>query len=329
MKGHSVSLPILKVSGILIFLIIPSISFSCVSHFPSKSVTINDILAEKFEKPYDQISNSELRELTKLSVDSKNISSLEGIQRLTGLETIIVHDTNISDLNPLSNLPNLKELLMSNNKITDVTPLSKVITLEYIKVIGNQIKDIKPLIKLTNLKHLAISNNPIQDISDLSQLLNLNILNCAGTQISDISPLSNLNNLYWMDLSRNHIEDVSPLSKMTSLNYVILDGNSISDVSSLSNCKFVERIDNSGVDSSLFLRNNKITNITGLAGIQIKVIDLENNNISDLKSLVENPGSITFLSVNKNPLSSEAIEKQIPLLVKRGVEVMWNDQNFE
>jgi internalin A len=149
----------------------------------------------------------------------------------------------------------------------------------------------------TNLTHLYLEDNRISDLSALSRLTNLLVLYLDNNNISDLSALSGLTNLTELELQGNHISDVSELSRLTNLTLLWLNANNISDISSLSG----------------------LTNLTELY--------LAENNISDLSPLVSNAelGIGDHVDVRGNPLSAVSINTHIPTLLRRGVNVRFDN----
>lgn len=100
-----------------------------------------------------------LSNITELSCESRQISSIEGIQFLTGLEKLNLSDNNIFSIN-LSNNINLKELNISKNDLKKID-LSKNVKLKVLNL------------QQTSLKAI-----------DLSKNVNLITLNLAQTKFS-------------------------------------------------------------------------------------------------------------------------------------------------
>lgn len=81
--------------------------------------------------------------------------------------------------------------------------------------------------------------------------------------------------------------------------------------------------------NTLILYGNSISDITPLSGLlDLKYLDLNNNNISDITALVINSqsggigaGATVYLQLN--PLSSQAINTDIPILNGAGAAVFW------
>ena len=208
--------------------------------------------------------------LTELTADGVSITSLVGIQNLTGLLGLHLTNNPITDLSPLSGLTNLTtinlnrgsefstdmatdisalsgltnllELRLNNTgNIPDLSPLSGLTGLTLLHLFNNSITDISPLSGLTGLTSLVLSSiadlptNVISDISVLSGLTNLTELYLNNTRnIADLSPLSALTGLAQLRLRNNSITDISPLAGLTSLEGLNLAANSYSDVSQLS-----------------------------------------------------------------------------------------------
>ena len=182
--------------------------------------------------------------------------------------------------------------------ISDLTGLAAATNLKELDLSVNDISDISALAELTNLTRLRLSHNPISDISVLSRLTNLTTLLLDNNSISDVSALSGLTNLTYLFLLANSISNISALAGLTNLAGLGLGDNTISDISPLS----------------------KLPNLTGL-------LYLAENNISDLSPLVSNAelGIGDHVDVRGNPLSAVSINTHIPTLLRRGVNVRFDN----
>ena len=195
------------------------------------------------------------KNLKTLNLYGYNIDNLEGIEKLTKLEILVIRNAKISSIEALSNLKNLKSLNLGENKISDVAPLKGLKELNYLDLSDNYISDIIPLENLVNLETLDISNNCIINLSPLKNLIKLkklyanHYLDPNGT--ADISVVSNLKNLEELVLSENNIVDVTPIKNLSKLNYLNLGLNSISDITSLEKFSHI---------NSINLRGNPIPN---------------------------------------------------------------------
>lgn len=93
------------------------------------------------EKIADLTGLEYFKNVTKLSLNNQNISSLEKIVSLTKLEDLNVSNNKISSVAPLKDLSALKNLNVSNNTISDVTSLKGLSKLEKLDVSNNAIVD--------------------------------------------------------------------------------------------------------------------------------------------------------------------------------------------
>jgi len=243
--------------------------------------------------PERSIYPSDLKRLTLLHAEQRNVSDLTALKYCTCLTRLYLYNNQIDDISPITNLTSLRELYLSGNQISDISALANLTSLRELYLSGNQISDISPLANLTSLTELNLSGNQISDISPLANLTSLGELNLSGNQISDISPLANLTSLTYLSLSGNQISNISALASLTSLRDLSLGGNQISGVSPLAN----------------------LTSLT--------LLNLSDNQISDIEPLVDNPGlsqgDKVYLS--NNPLSSSSTNTYIPRLEARGVIV--------
>ncbi|MDA0746794.1 MAG: SUMF1/EgtB/PvdO family nonheme iron enzyme, partial [bacterium] len=76
----------------------------------------------------------------KLEIRSPNeVSSLEGIENLLGLEDVKFYSGQISDLSPLANLPELRKLDLGTNQVRDLSPLANMKQLRWLTLNSNPI----------------------------------------------------------------------------------------------------------------------------------------------------------------------------------------------
>ncbi len=198
---------------------------------------------------------SGLTNLTYLRVRTRGLTSLDGIETLTRLETLNIdgqgatfpsleplghltelknlrlpiYDENLeiyADLTPLANCTKLESLRI-DHKVADLSPLSglkQLVSLNisdgYMGLSGYQ--TLEPLKALTNLKSLSLRNYNIQDLTGLENLRALeNLYIETGDQLTDISALRDLEDLtnvtLQLDGHENHIADMSPLDHVPNV----------------------------------------------------------------------------------------------------------------
>ncbi|ALU77390.1 class 1 internalin InlD [Listeria monocytogenes] len=259
------------------------------------------------------VSQVELDSVRDVTAESSNIASLEGVQYLNNLDTLVLNNNKITDLNPLAGLTKLSILEASNNQLSDISALSNVTNLHQLRLDGNQIKQlngvsnlinletielsnnqitaISPVSGLKNLVGLGIDNNKISDLSPISGLSKLNHLTADSNQISDLRPLSNLAAMEVMRLDGNQISDVTPIANLANLNYVFLAENQISDISSL------QPLFNSPNFFGITLDNQKITSEPVLYQQELVVP----NNIKDEMGALIAPATISDNGVYASP----------------------------
>jgi len=185
--------------------------------------------------PLEDLTCDLLETLTNLNAGHLEITSLAGIENLTGLTFLWIRGNSITDIRQLAGLTGLTFLNLAANSLTDVGPLSGLTSLTFLAINDNRtITDISALRGLTNLTGtLWMGGNSISDLSALSGLTNLTAINAWENSISDLSPLSELDNLRDLNAHANSISDLSPLSGLTDLTGLRVHLNSITDVGAL------------------------------------------------------------------------------------------------
>ena len=134
----------------------------------------------------------------------------------------------------------------------------------------------------------------IDSLNGMEEWWYLANLNLAGNGLTDLTPLSTLTNLVGLGLTDNHLVDLSPVAGLVNLEV-------------------------------LHIRTNSVTDLTHLTGLtKLRALDMTQNSVDDLLPLVNNPGLAAddTIYVGENPLSSDAINVQIPALQARGVTVL-------
>jgi len=122
-----------------------------------------------------------------LYVNSKNISSLAGIENATNLIALRIYNCQITDISSISKLTNLKELGIRNSDISDISAFSSLTNLSYLLLTDNKISDVSGLSNCMKLLWLDLSNNQIRDISALTNLRKLSRLNLQNNPLNEDS----------------------------------------------------------------------------------------------------------------------------------------------
>ena len=109
-----------------------------------------------------QKAESQLKNLTSLSLVNKRIVDLSPLASLVNLKTLDLHHNNITNVEGLSHLTNLTSLNLAMNKVFDVKPLASLNNLTTLDLYNNQIKDVTSLASLNKLTTLDLSRNEIE-----------------------------------------------------------------------------------------------------------------------------------------------------------------------
>ena len=242
---------------------------------PNLAATIR----ETFNYPPDkQVTTFDMARLPYLTIISRGITDLTGLEHAVGMESLILTDNQVQDLTPLYALPELKYLRINGNPMIDLTQLPKLRHLTRLYLAGNEIRDLTPLANMTHLSVLVLDSNEIRDLTPLAKLTQLTTLWLGFNQITDVTPLANLTELTWLELNQNQIRDITPLQNLTHLTSLILQFNQIDDTRPLK--KLVDlRV--------LYIDNNPlIDDISGLADMtKLKLLQLPKPLITDITPL--------------------------------------------
>ena len=266
--------------------------------------------------------------LRSLDLHDNAISDVSALGSLESLTRLDLFDNTISDVSALGSLESLDRLDLRNNAISDVSALGSFKSLTWLDLSFNTITDLSALGSLESLIWLDLSFNTITDISALRPLESLTELDLHNNTIADVSTLGSLESLAWLNLRNNAISDVSVLVSPTSLD---LSGNATSNVSALESLTLLDLSGNTISDVSalgslkslttLRLSNNPISDISALGSLQsLDRLDLSDNQIADVTPVVG--AGLSLIELRGNPLSADAIERQVPALRATGTAVL-------
>lgn len=253
--------------------------------------------------------------------DSPDVD-LAPLRELPALESLGLQNMSVSDLNVVTELPNLRALELVDNEITDLSPLINLKLLERLDISYNQVTDLTPLLQLGHLQNLTIQDNPITDISVLSGL-GLVRLSAIGVPLEDLNFIVGMKDLQTLDLGRHsritetHLKAISLRGPNRLWELMVIDQG-------ISNLEFLDGRDEI---ARLDLRGNRITDISPLAQLTApRDVHLQDNLVSDLKPLVDNPGigegDTISLQYNCLDLSASSVaSQQVATLRGRGVTV--------
>lgn len=221
-----------------------------------------------------------------------------------------------NDLNILKYFTNLEYLDIGNNNITDISSLSTLKELTNLEASNNKITDISPLNSLTKLETLYLENNNISDITPIKDLFELNTLLLDNNKLTNYENVfNNLNGLSILSLENCNIGDIAfGSNELLSL-----------DLSSNPNLKFISKVNANIIE----LDNNNLSNLDILANVddsKLRSISLVNNDIKDISILTNYKSLVSInLSENKNITN---IDKVIDIFGKNDkVENKDKDEN--
>jgi internalin A len=249
--------------------------------------------------------------LTALSCEGDNITSLEGIEAFTNLQSVDFgyKGTAIDNLTPLAALGKLTRINISKSNISDISPLAGL-PLVHLDLSDNHITDLTPLAGITTLSTLVLyrqSPDYITDISPLDNLTALTLLDLEANKIADVNPLRKMKLLRYLHLKDNRLTTIEPLTDISALELVNLSLNALTDLSPLTSSKGI---------TTLYADANRITSLDFLSELKnITHISLNRNRISDLTPL-DNLTTPKYLSFDMNYITDIEILR-IPMTYRK------------
>ena len=262
------------------------------TNFPDKN--FRSYVSSNFDKDSNgKLSADEIKKATYVSLYNKSVSSLKGIEYLTGLTSISAGSNELTSVD-FSKNTKLKTISLGSNKIKSIN-LTKNTALEGVYLGNNQLTALD-ISKNTKLQELRASDNKIAKITfgKNTALKSINLDNNLLTSIN----LSSLTNLEKFDASSNKITSVTVNNKY--LKQLDLFKNSTLTKVDVTKCPALEILELGGTKvSSINVKSNKYLRGLGLSGTKVSSVDVTAN--KNLEVLYVDQTSIKSLNVTKNP----------------------------
>ncbi|CAL6065611.1 Leucine_rich repeats-containing protein [Hexamita inflata] len=167
------------------------------------------------------------KKVLKLTVNSCNLSILQGIEHMVQLTDLNFSMNQLKDIQMLASLKNLTHLDLGQNNIEYINVLTnfkKLISLDFSQ---NLVADISAIAQLTQLQILDLSYNFISSLDDLSDLTSLVRLNVSKNNIVNINSLKGMINLVYLNISFNKIISLEIYKQLPKLHDLRLESNLI------------------------------------------------------------------------------------------------------
>lgn len=140
---------------------------------------------------------------TFLDFNNRGLTSLEGIERFTNVDTLFCSGNSLKSLKGIENLRNLKRLKCAENELENLKGLENCTKLTFLSCWSNKLKDLEDIKKLKLLEEIICSGNKIESLEPLRNFQNLGGISCVNNLISDYSPLLDIPYLETFDDNGN------------------------------------------------------------------------------------------------------------------------------
>jgi hypothetical protein len=268
-----------------------------LSEVVNSGLPVSQLEALCLDSPSSLEHLGEFQNIKHLELSGYNLTSLDGIESLTLLESLSIYDCHIADLSPLGNLTSLTNFyLTGDEQVKDLSCLEYLPELSNLWLIDTAILNLDFLVGHTDLTLLYLTgNSQLNDFSALESLseldsLHLDITSLTGDQpdVSVIGRLSNLDSLSLVD-----VYDVSFLKELNNLTYLSLDtALDTSIAETISHMADLEVLNISNCGESSLEQVKLLGQLEHLSEVYVENMELS----GDMTGLFELPG-LNYLSV--------------------------------
>jgi len=230
--------------------------------------------------------------LAKLQLNVESVHDLSPLAELRNLERVDLWNYRGQDLWPGAAAKYLS-LIRCAGTTVDLTPVASWSEILSLSLHGGRVKGQLPI--LATLEFLSISGCNDAHFSALSRYTALEQLYAIDSDVSDLTPLANCARLKTVGLSKTRISDIGPLLDKLLLRDIDVSETKVTHISKLSwlpdLCRL--RADKTAVAelsgwnphsaiTSLSLGHTQVTDLSPLAGTQLRWLNVSDTPISDL-----------------------------------------------
>ena len=282
--------------------------------------------------------------LTQLFSWNGSIADLSPIADITSLRDLSLSNNLIRDLAPVSGLARLRTLDVFGSPVRDLTPLTGLASLRKLVIADTATADLSPLDAIPSLEHLDVSGTWIRDLPRWHPSASLTTLHMGRTNVRDLSSLASLESLAKLGLDGLDLSnlDLAVLPRLRSLNSLELSYATNVDLQALAEVRNLARLNLASAELAgnlspladyVSLRELDL-GYTGLRSLDsmpssvlasLQDVVLQGNLITETEPLLRSGGELRHVNLLRNPwLSQKAVEVDIPALMARGVEVIYD-----
>ncbi|CAL6075269.1 Conserved_hypothetical protein [Hexamita inflata] len=181
------------------------------------------------------------KNITKLTINSCNLSDLSGIEIMKQLINLNLSMNQLKQIEKLAPLESLTCLDLGQNNIDDINVLSNFKKLNTLDISQNLVADISSMAALTHIKILDISYNLISKLDDISSLINIERLNMSKNNIANIDCLGNMVDLIYLNISMNQVTSLAVCKKLPKLQDLRIKSNFIQNFEPIAHLQHVNK----------------------------------------------------------------------------------------
>ncbi|MCL2045428.1 MAG: dockerin type I domain-containing protein [Oscillospiraceae bacterium] len=236
-------------------------------------------------KPTGPIFNYDVESILSVNVQSRNISSLSGIEHFVAL-TILGCGNNLLTELDVSNNVALIELYCDRNLLASLD-VSKNTTLTNLDCRSNQLTELD-VSHNTNLINLNCDSNLLKEL-DVSSNVNLKYLGCGSNKLTDLDVVNNYALLY-LYCGNNKLMELDVLSNIV-LTDLLCHNNQLTELDVSQNTAL----------TYLHCNNNQITELDISNNIALMYFNCESNQLTELD--LSNNATLSMLYCGNNLLT--------------------------
>ena len=247
------------------------------------------------EQDYGQdgvITDEEIKSVTSIDVDKKNISSLKGIEFFTALTKLTCGGNQLTAID-VSNNTELEILYCGNNQLS-LLDVSKNTLLWNLDCHENQLTSLD-VSKNTSLSTLQCQFNKLKSL-DLSTNTALTNFNCTKNELASLN-VPNSTNLLWFYCDFNKLTSLD-ISKHIKLFEFTCSENKLTSLDLSKNVDLRNVVCGSNSLTSLDVSKNTVLRSLHCGSNQLTSLDISNNTV--LRSLYCYSNQLTSLDVSAN-----------------------------
>lgn len=243
----------------------------------------------------EELTCANLAVVKQLNIRGVTLGSLEGVQYLVNATRVSFDNSPFppSHAAKLAALTKVKDLTFWEVPLDTLAFASKMTDLESLSLDRTQVTSLEPLRGLPVLASVVVDHGVLANLDALGSLPALTFFRSLGNPVTSLGQLVQSSSLTNLEIENSELTSLSGITQLATLRVLRVNGAKLASVPDLTSMTNLEEI---------YLARNQLTAVPVLPPVNLDVLVLSYNQLTNLNGIARSP-KITKLLLDNNRLT--------------------------